>query len=410
MLLFLLMISQLGPLEPQLLKAIDGRGIQSASSCMIDSPIPNGRQRGGGGHLVREAQSVEFHRSVKGSVSTFINRGLEPYTPAQLERRNLPYIQMALNTRDFNLFEESDANGAFRFLSPPFFVAELFADLKSWFLEVHSIAQGSGTSIQCNDSYCYESYLHHSTVNPDSRDLQIILAEAESMASEEFFVASAETFFHTAQSLDWIRQAKPDWQPPSGLVALTNIDFLNLCNAFYSASTNQMIFLTSQNDCANTAYSTVIRHEFGHAFVMTLPVDESSEDYYGFHEGVADALSILSLDTSCVGLDFFGSGSGCVRDVESTSVVWPVLHGSAHERGLVIPAAFWHLRNLLVDRYDLELGKSIVQHLFIDGMLRNNFKGLSQGIGGDVIAADLHLYGGMHTSEILLAFGSRNLL
>ncbi len=309
------------------------------------------------------------------------------------------------------------------------------SDLESPDFRVQTALDGSGTRVlpNCQSSPCPN--IHREEVvwkfTPPLQQLaykqNFILAD-ESMAYgqgvTEYTLASANAYVHTQQTIEWIRAVDPIWEPRRNqniprLSVTTNINS-TLCNAYYDSNLNQMLFIKSTNlfeECPNTAYSTIIRHELGHAFVTTLRnLVPEPNDFPGFHEGVADTLSILSLDTHCAGLDFAGNGTGCFRDYSQNFYRWPVQNSSSHIRGMALAGAFWDLQVALKGMYNNnpQQGLEVSRNLFIKAMQRND-TGYDPGIGDDVLEADRELYPQVqrystHADLIRSIFSARGLL
>jgi len=82
------------------------------------------------------------------------------------------------------------------------------------------------------------------------------------------------------------------------------VNLAQTCNAYYSG--NQINFYASGGGCPNTAYATVIEHEWGHG------LDEryggiSQQD--GLSEGWGDLIALYNSGQPLLGLNFLGSGA-----------------------------------------------------------------------------------------------------
>lgn len=90
----------------------------------------------------------------------------------------------------------------------------------------------------------------------------------------------------------------------SVIVATVNLN--NTCNAFFDGS--GINFFSAGGGCPNSAYSTVVSHEYGHFIVNRLGLSQGP-----FGEGFGDCCSILLYDTPIIADDFF-NGSQPIRD------------------------------------------------------------------------------------------------
>jgi hypothetical protein len=91
----------------------------------------------------------------------------------------------------------------------------------------------------------------------------------------------------------------------------------------------------------NTAWSSVVYHEYGHHVVQA---GGSGQGQYG--EGMGDVMSTIILDDNRLGLGFFGSCSSWLRDADNSSQ-YPC-SGEIHSCGQLISGAVWDTRNALV--------------------------------------------------------------
>lgn len=125
------------------------------------------------------------------------------------------------------------------------------------------------------------------------------------------------------------------------------------CNAAYIANT-EFNFYRSKADCRNSAYSTVVAHEYGHHVVNELGLGQGA-----FGEGVGDTLAMLLYDTSGVGYDLRIDGD-YLRNPVTADVQYPC-GGAIHYCGQVLAGIFWNLRQ--------SMGLSATQQLFVDWLV-----------------------------------------
>lgn len=183
-----------------------------------------------------------------------------------------------------------------------------------------------------------------------------------------------------------------------------NVNLANTCNAFYNGSS--INFYRAGGGCPNTAYSSVVHHEYGH-----LIVDRGHPTAAGdYHEGMADATSALLADTPCLGEDFRGQGTGCLRNAIN-SVVYPC-SGGVHLCGQVISGAFW----LTLLELDATVGHATALFLtrswYLNSILLRP-AGISPEVTIDVLTLDdddNNLGNGTpHYEEINAGFSAKNL-
>ncbi len=113
-------------------------------------------------------------------------------------------------------------------------------------------------------------------------------------------------------------------------------------NAWYDPGDVSINFCQAGGSNPNTAWSSVVHHEYGHHLVNA---GGSGQGQYG--EGMGDVMSVVILDVSEVGIGFFGgcSPSQALRDADNT-VQYPC-SGPIHDCGRLISGCVWDTRNAL---------------------------------------------------------------
>jgi len=292
----------------------------------------------------------------------------------------------------------------------------LSTDFVSDFFKVRTFLKDTGTEHYCpeNTSQCWGIHREaKSWPDPKSKSVDFFLADKSIEVPDHWTIetiSSSNAYHHVEASISWIRDVFPYWAPPPNLLVTPNTRMAR-CNAFYSRSVNEIVLLeATEGYCPNASYSSIVRHELGHAFVMTLNLSEyTSNDYWGFHEGVADALSALSLDASCSGLDFRGDDTGCYRDFSNVYQRFPVNSEDPHLRGMPLVGAFWELQVALKKRYGIAKGLKISKNLFLYTMAMND-TGYDYGIAQDLLLVDSKLYRGANSYLIVTIFKEKNLI
>ena len=265
--------------------------------------------------------------------------------------------------------------------------------------------------------FCYKPHVASADVSGRTYDLFLDFESAGDLAH---VVAMANAYSHLTATEDWIQGSLPDWEKPDS-VAFVNLDSVE-CNAFVYMGTSIMNFGLATEDCPNTAYSSVVRHEYGHVWIETFwPVDQEDPtawaegvDIAGFHEGVSDTLAALSMDTPCMGKGFFAPGE-CGRRIDEPDVGYPLdmlEYPDAHHRGKALSGAFWDLRTLLVDLYGETEGREVAKDLFLHAVYRAGIAGtgLSYHLVEHAVDVDYELHQGDHEALILDAFGRHGLV
>jgi hypothetical protein len=152
----------------------------------------------------------------------------------------------------------------------------------------------------------------------------------------QFTTAQVNAFLHTNLTYDLMKSRAPGF---TGLDRQTdaNVNINDNCNAFFSGGDLSINFFTAGGGCANTAFSTVVAHEYGHFIVNRLGLSQGA-----FGEGYGDSVAINLYDTGIVGQGFL-TGGGAVRNPESARQQFPC--GSAiHTCGQVLGGSWRWMR------------------------------------------------------------------
>lgn len=125
------------------------------------------------------------------------------------------------------------------------------------------------------------------------------------------------------------------------------VNIADTCNAYYTNST--INFFSSGGGCNNTAFGTVVHHEYGHNIVAKAG---SGQGAYG--EGMGDVCGILVTDSSDLGLGFQScatplrdADNNCQYDAASCSTCGSAIHSC----GRLLSGCVWSLRNEMQQDY-----------------------------------------------------------
>ncbi len=132
------------------------------------------------------------------------------------------------------------------------------------------------------------------------------------------------------------------------------------CNAFYNGSSTN--YYLAGGNCRNTAYDTVIYHEYGHF------VDDRFGGILdgGLSEGWGDTVAMYLTGQPLTGENFFTSG-GFIRTGENTRT-WPAPEcgGEVHCVGEVWMGYAWKVRVSLIATHGSAMGAEIANQDIID--------------------------------------------
>jgi hypothetical protein len=134
-------------------------------------------------------------------------------------------------------------------------------------------------------------------------------------APAEFTTSQTNGAFHTALIRDYTKAEIPAFNGYNGQAV--NVNLAQTCNAFFDTGSNSINFFASGGGCNNTAFSTIVYHEYGHGV----------DDYFGgissgsLSEALGDIFAMYIVADPIVGAGFFTGGGG-IRSGENTTT-WP---------------------------------------------------------------------------------------
>ncbi len=117
------------------------------------------------------------------------------------------------------------------------------------------------------------------------------------------------------------------------VVLPANTGVAGTCNAFFNGSS--INFYNTGGGCNNTAYSTVVAHEYGHFVVAQLGLAQGA-----FGEGFSDVSAIMLYDVGIVGQNFFTNG-GHIRNPAAANQQYPCSSGAIHTCGQIVGGIWW---------------------------------------------------------------------
>ncbi|HEV8376008.1 MAG TPA: IPT/TIG domain-containing protein, partial [Candidatus Polarisedimenticolia bacterium] len=140
------------------------------------------------------------------------------------------------------------------------------------------------------------------------------------------------------------------------------------CNAYFIPGGTGLLSFFRSNPCVNSAYSTVVYHEYAHYLVWK--AFGSVNPMPGYNEGVADAYSALLSDQPHIGDAFNGiQGAAPIRDLSRPPLSYPGdLLLEPHFSGLIIGGAFWDLRLRLGETLGSPAGLDLARRLHLKSL------------------------------------------
>lgn len=279
--------------------------------------------------------------NVRGNVKAWLNPGLHPGDPL----KNLPLhnlrVEVVGGGSGF-----TDANGDFDI--PHSSTAPVGVRLRFVGRRISQLTSLQGTTFD-----------RTFTVTPGRKaSLQVYSA-----AAGQFDRAQSTCYYHVNDVNEFTRSVV------GNLPQLARIDtiraFVNRaasCNAFY---TNNSITFYHRSTCANTAYSTVVEHEWAHGLDDVLGGISRT---HGLSEGNADVVAILRTEQPIVGHDFRGPGT-FVRTARNTRRYPP--SGGVHQQGEVWMGYCWDVYENMVKNIGRAKTLPRWRRIFLASMVAN---------------------------------------
>ncbi len=200
--------------------------------------------------------------------------------------------------------------------------------------------------------------------------------------------AQVNAYIHANIARDYIIAANPSYPTIAGQQAATafqiNVSVAGTCNAFYDGPS--INFYSAGGGCNNTAFSTVVHHEYGHHMVAA---GGSGQGAYG--EGMGDVLGAVISENSSLGIGFQSCTTG-IRNASNTCMYSSTGCSSCgseiHACGQLLSGCAWNvrtnlqatdpvgfralLRNLIVNSVLLHSGTTIASDITIDFLTLND--------------------------------------
>ncbi len=233
--------------------------------------------------------------------------------------------------------------------------------------------------------------------------------------ASEFVRAEVNAYIEANVVRDWIVAANPDYPfiaNQTGFPVFVNRnDFVCPGNAWYDPAPVSINFCRTGSGFPNTAWSSVVHHEYGHHLVAA---GGSGQGAYG--EGTGDVMSVIILDDPRLGLGFFGNCSTPLRnadiDCQFQEVGCSSCGSQIHDCGRLLSGCVWSTRNELIvtepDSY-----QDILMDLMVNSVLLHNGSSITPQITIDWLTLDDNDgdigNGTPHYDEIDAGFGAHNM-
>jgi len=173
----------------------------------------------------------------------------------------------------------------------------------------------------------------------------------------EFANAQINAFIHQNTAHNFIKHYAPTFTALDTVLP-ARPGTAGTCNAFYNGTSTN--FYNVGGGCNNTAFSSVVAHEYGHHIVNRGGLAQG-----GFGEGFGDTISILIYDDVVVGR-YFSTGGGPVRRPDTDGIMYPCIGCAIHTSGEVLGGIICKVRRNLGNKYGSAAGLEIARQLHVD--------------------------------------------
>jgi hypothetical protein len=158
-----------------------------------------------------------------------------------------------------------------------------------------------------------------------------------------------------------------------------NVNINSSCNAFYDGTS--INFYRANGGCPNTAFASVVHHEYGHHLIAVAGNQAESQ----YHEGMADTVALLIADDPVTGYGFFGDCEEGVRTAVN-ALQYPCI-GEDHACGQLLSGCVWETRNELAATHPGAY-RQILANLTINSILLHPSPDIDPQIAADFLTLD----------------------
>jgi len=214
-------------------------------------------------------------------------------------------------------------------------------------------------------------------------------------ANTDMILAQTNIYIAGNQCRDWVLEHCPTFPgvpTDTGVPTVVNrTDGYCPCNARSSSLDGSINFcqpggVTGCNPCPNTAWQSVLNHEYGHHCIdFTI----SGQDEYG--EGMADCFSMLPVDDPNLGYGFCSNCNAGLRtadnDCQYLASGCSTCGSESHDCGMLLSGIVWDIRNNLVVTEPVNY-LDILSDIVVNSILVHSGTGINAQIAIDFLTLD----------------------
>lgn len=185
-------------------------------------------------------------------------------------------------------------------------------------------------------------------------------------ASPEFDRAQMNAYYWHNEAYEYVRGLIPTATTQLNFISSLTpyVNLQDTCNAYYRWQNRSTNYYAKGGQCNNTAFSSVILHEWGHGIDDAFGGISQTD---GLSEGWGDIISILRLQDPIVGR-YFKLNGGAVRSALN-SRTYPVGGTAPHPKGEVWMGFAWDLRSNLIAAQGSAPGHATTERIIIPSLL-----------------------------------------
>jgi len=222
--------------------------------------------------------------------------------------------------------------------------------------------------------------------------------------NNEYIRAEVNGYYQANIVRDFTLIYNPDYPELDETEFTVNVNIASTCNAYYNG--DSINFYRSGGGCSNTAFSTVVHHEYGHHLVA---MAGSGQGQYG--EGMSDVMGVLITDDSGLAYGFFSDDCATPLRNANNTLQYPC-SGAIHFCGQLLSGCVWDTRN------ELEITNpsnysDIISNLAVNAILLHTGDMITPSITIDYLTLDDDngniSDGTPHYREIAFGFGAHNM-
>jgi len=196
--------------------------------------------------------------------------------------------------------------------------------------------------------------------------------------------AEVNAYLHANIARDYLLAYNPSFPTIATQTGFPiNVMVSGTCNAFYDGSS--INFFPAGGGCNNTAFSTIVHHEYGHHIVNRAG---SGQGAYG--EGFSDSVAVVITDDSRLAVGFQSCATG-LRDANNdclySATACSSCGSSVHSCGKLLSGCVWSLRNRLAASRPNDY-RQVLSNLVLDSVLLHTGTSITPAITIDFLTLD----------------------